>query len=76
MDGQTDRSQYLTLSTLCSGELKGLTNRRTDRLMHGKMETIHEINTLPNDKISDLSKFKAYADDNIYVGKMAKFVFI
>ena len=32
------------------------------------------VNSLPNDKMLDLSKFKAFADDNSNVAKMAKFV--
>ena len=30
---------------------------------------------LPNDEILDLSKFKKFADDNLNVAKMAKFVY-
>ena len=33
------------------------------------------LNSLPNNKILDLSNFKAFADDNLRVAKMAKFVF-
>ena len=33
------------------------------------------FDSLPNDKIVDLYKFKTFADDNLSVAKMAKFVF-
>ena len=32
------------------------------------------INSLPNDKISDLTKFKAFADDKIILIKKLKFM--
>ena len=34
----------------------------------------YDLNSLPNDKISDKSKLKAIADDKLKVIKMAKFV--
>ena len=33
------------------------------------------INFIPNDKMIDLSKFKAFADDNLNVANKGKFVF-
>ena len=33
------------------------------------------VNSLPNDKILDLSKFKVFADDNFNLTKMVKFFF-
>ena len=38
-------------------------------------DVVSGFNSLPNDKISDLSKFKAYADDNSNVDKLLPFVF-
>ena len=32
------------------------------------------FNSIPNDKMLDLSKFKAFADDNLDMAEMAKFV--
>ena len=34
-----------------------------------------QFNSLPNDKVSDLSKYKAFADDNLGMSKMAEFVY-
>ena len=33
------------------------------------------LNFLPNDKMIDWTRFKAFADENLNVGKMAKFAF-
>ena len=37
--------------------------------------TIKLVNSLSNDKILDWSKFKSFADDNLNLARMAKFVF-
>ena len=37
-------------------------------------ESLHFINSLPNDKIIDESEFKAFADDNIILSQRLKFV--
>ena len=37
--------------------------------------SFHQFNALPNDKILDLSKFKAFADDTRNVAKMMIYVF-
>ena len=36
--------------------------------------SVHMINPLPNDKFSDCSKLKAFADDNLNLAKKLKFV--
>ena len=45
---------------------------------HGNIYIIHDLsrfNSLPNNKILDWSKFKAFADDKIKFAKMIIFVF-
>ena len=42
-------------------------------IVHIRMYTVHFI-SLPNDNISDWSKFKAFADDQVCVSKSLKFI--
>ena len=76
IDFEVNRTKVKVTVTLCTGvSLLGVSllyKRTTCSTLYSATQTIF-INSLPNDKILDWSKLKAFADDKINVNKKLKF---